>query len=540
MGKDNLIIVIPAIKKTVAFQDDLVKKLGGISLIQRAINKALRVEDNKNNIYLLTDSDEIRLIAERNKINSFWNPELVLNGMIGNKFIINYLKKLQINCHYFLLLSPYVPLLEVEIILDAFQVFKKSQSNILKPIKKIKKNIYSKKNISLYEIPFNIQRDLLSIELNAFTIFDSSLLKNPPLTKISLQHWPVEPDLFEIESYHDWWVCEKLLNRKRILFRVIGDKKIGMGHIYRSLSLAHEITDHEILFVCDEGNAVAVNKLAGYDYWLGIYQKEEIVKKIIELKPDLVINDILDTSQKDISPLKKNGIKVLNFEDLGEGSFLSDITINELYDSPRFEGKNILWGSGYFFIRDEFNDAKENVFKNKVDSILISFGGTDQHNLTLTIYRLIKDICKLNNIKINIVTGPGYMDFENLKEEVRNDTLVELTNSTGVISSIMEKSQIAIISNGRTVYELAQMNIPAIVLSQHEREQNHDFSIESNGFIDLGIYRDNITEIDVVNNLNKLIEDDSFRKMLFNNMQKISFRENKKKVIKTIINLISD
>ena len=66
------------------------------------------------------------------------------------------------------------------------------------------------------------------------------------------------------------------------------------------------------------------------------------------------------------------------------------------------------------------------------------------------------------------------------------------------------------------------------------------FSIESNGFIDLGIYRDNITEIDVVNNLNKLIEDDSFRKMLFSNMQKISFRENKKKVIRTIINLISD
>jgi len=324
------------------------------------------------------------------------------------------------------------------------------------------------------------------------------------------------------------------------LFRVVGDKKIGMGHIYRSLSIAHEISDHEILFVCDEGNAIAVNKLAGYDYWLEVYKKEEIVKKIIELKPDLVINDILDTTQEDILPLKKNGIKVMNFEDLGDGACLADITINELYDNPRFDSKNILWGNGYFFIRDEFNGAKENVYKNKVESILISFGGTDQHNLTLTIYRLIKDICKFNNIKMYIVTGPGYIDFEHLKEEVNNDVLVELTNATGIISSIMEKSQVAIISNGRTVYELAQMNIPAIVISQHERECNHDFSVESNGFIDLGIYRDNITNIDVVNNLNKLIEDDSFRKMLMSNMQKISFTENKKKVIKTIINLIAD
>ena len=540
MEQDNLIVVIPASKKTVAFQDDLVKKLGGISLIQRAIDKALHIEDDKNNVYLLTDSDEIRLIADRNKINSFFSPKLDLNGIEGNKFIINYLQKLQSNCQYFLLLSPYVPLLKVKIIFDAIQAFKKSQCNVLKPIKKIKKNFNSKKNLSLYEMPFNTQSDLLSIESNAFTIFEASLLKNSSSTKLSLQHWPVSHDLLEIESYHDWWVCEKLLNRKRILFRVVGDKKIGMGHIYRSLSIAHEISDHEILFVCDEGNAIAVNKLAGYDYWLEVYKKEEIVKKIIELKPDLVINDILDTTQEDILPLKKNGIKVMNFEDLGDGACLADITINELYDNPRFDSKNILWGNGYFFIRDEFNGAKENVYKNKVESILISFGGTDQHNLTLTIYRSIKDICKFNNIKMYIVTGPGYIDFEHLKEEVNNDVLVELTNATGVISSIMEKSQVAIISNGRTVYELAQMNIPAIVISQHERECNHDFSVESNGFIDLGIYRDNITDIDVVNNLNKLIEDDSFRKMLMSNMQKISFIENKKKVIKTIINLIAD
>jgi len=541
MNQDNLFVVIPAIKKTVAFQDDLVKKLGGISLIQRAINKSTSIESNKNNICLLTDSDEIRLIADRNNINSYWSPGLVLDGKEGNKFIISYLQKLQIDCKYILVLSPYVPLLSVEKIFDAINALIKSQCNVLKPIKKVKHNINLGQNLSLYEMPFNTKNNLISIESSAFTIFESSLLnKNSSSIKLSFHHWLVSDDLLEIESYHDWWVCEKLLNRKRILFRVIGDKKIGMGHIYRSLSLAHEISDHEILFVCDESNAVAVNKLAGYDYWLGIYEKDEIVNQIIDLKPDLLVNDILDTTLEDILPFKKKGIKVINFEDLGEGATLSDLTINELYDRPRFNGLNILWGSKYFFLRDEFNDAKENVYTNKVNSILISFGGTDQHNLTLTIYRSIKDICKLNKIKIHIVTGPGYIDFESLKNEVSIDNLVELTNATGVISSFMEKSQIAIVSNGRTVYELAQMNIPAIVISQHEREYNHDFSVESNGFIDLGIYRDNISEIEVANILMKLIKDNTYRKMLISNMQKISFRENKKKVIRIMNNLIAN
>ena len=44
----------------------------------------------------------------------------------------------------------------------------------------------------------------------------------------------------------------------------------------------------------------------------------------------------------------------------------------------------------------------------------------------------------------------------------------------------MEQSQLAIVSNGRTLYELAHMNIPAIVLSQHKRESTHSFAYEEN------------------------------------------------------------
>ena len=65
---------------------------------------------------------------------------------------------------------------------------------------------------------------------------------------------------------------------------------------------------------------------------------------------------------------------------------------------------------------------------------------------------------------------------------------ISLTHSTNVISKYMLKSDIAICSNGRTVHELAHLNIPSIVISQHNRELTHNFSNPKNGVISIGKY----------------------------------------------------
>ena len=57
-------IVIPAIKKNAVIPDQLVKKLAGVTLVQRAINTARGVLPGED-IVVLTDSQEISLICER-------------------------------------------------------------------------------------------------------------------------------------------------------------------------------------------------------------------------------------------------------------------------------------------------------------------------------------------------------------------------------------------------------------------------------------------------------------------------------------------
>ena len=535
MSSNNLTILITALKKTVAFQDDLVKKLAGTSLIQRAINKAFELGVDQSKIYLLTDSEEICLIAERNNVQAYLDPKLIWNKLESAEKLSQYLKTFIQNNEYVLVLSPYAPLVSVELILRAKKALVDSDKDLLKPTKMVKRSLYDDSGQSIFATLFDREDQIHTMGSQAFFLLRSDFLIKKLKQKFRILSWPVQHEMIEIQSYQDWWICEKLLNRKRIVFRVIGNDKVGMGHIYRALSLAHEITDHEILFVSDIENTIAVNKLAGYEYWLGIYEKGEILDSIISLKPDLVINDILSTTEADVMPLRENGIKVINFEDLGEGAKLANLTINELYDTPQIEGDNILWGYQYFFVRDEFYDAKSHRFKKKVDTILLTFGGTDQNNLSDKVYEAIHKTCQLRRIRLHIVTGAGYKGYAQLKAKTKGDPLVSLNRSTGVMSRIMEKSQIAIVSNGRTVYELAHMNIPGIVISQHQRESTHNFASTETGFVSFGLYESENSEAELVIQLKKLLDDEGYRRQLFNQTKKYRFNDNKKKVLKAIL-----
>ena len=55
------------------------------------------------------------------------------------------------------------------------------------------------------------------------------------------------------------------------------------------------------------------------------------------------------------------------------------------------------------------------------------------------------------------------------------------------VSTYMANADLAFTSQGRTVFELASMGIPAIVMAQNEREQLHTFAQMENGFINLGL-----------------------------------------------------
>jgi spore coat polysaccharide biosynthesis predicted glycosyltransferase SpsG len=248
----------------------------------------------------------------------------------------------------------------------------------------------------------------VSHESNAFLVLRRGILVGRVTHNLNIENWMVNEEAIEIQSLHEWWISEKILSRKRIVFRVIGNDEVGMGHIYRAKSLAHEMHDHEVIFVTDNGSEAAVRKLVGSEYRVYVFPWGEIVNRVIELSPDLVINDMLDTNTEDINTLSERKIRVVNFEDLGTGASVANLTINELYDNATISGNNMRWGYDYFFVREEFEYAEPRPFDKNVTAILLTFGGTDQHNMSQAIYQAVWELCNQLGIAIHVVTGPGY------------------------------------------------------------------------------------------------------------------------------------
>jgi spore coat polysaccharide biosynthesis predicted glycosyltransferase SpsG len=439
-----------------------------------------------------------------------------------------------------MVLSPYNPLIKASELQNAYRYYFNRGAELLVPVNRELLRPYVPWSRQVRQMLNDGTEREFAAESRAFCIFRGNLLRELQDRLVEPVTYLLNERMIEIRSYEDWWLCEKLLNRRRIVFRVIGHKDVGMGNLYRSLALAHEITDHEIRFVCDIKSSVAANKLAGSDYWLGVYEPDVIEKAIIDLQPDLVVNDILNTDADYIRCLRKHGIRVINFEDLGSGATETDLTINDLFDEPLVTGENILWGNQWFFVRDEFTDAKPHRFEKRVSRILLTFGGTDPNDLTRKILHAVLPYCAKQSIAIDVVSGEGYGHIKELEQEIDKIITPEVkyTYATGVISNIMEKTELAISSNGRTIYELAHMNIPAIVLAQNEREKTHCFACEENGFIPLGIYKGEVSDHAVCAALRRLVKNSDYRHDLFSRLQNSNFARNKRKVVQRILALL--
>ncbi|MFX0001760.1 MAG: PseG/SpsG family protein [Candidatus Hermodarchaeota archaeon] len=318
----------------------------------------------------------------------------------------------------------------------------------------------------------------------------------------------------------------------KIIICVDGYDVIGLGHIYRTISLANKLKDHNILFVSKKKHQLGIDLIRKHNLNLKVFETiREFWEIVSNFDPTTVINDILDTQVNYINSLKDKKIFVVNFEDLGEGSKYSDLTINALYEGSN--AGNYYWGKDYYILREEFHNIGNNEIKKEVNNILITYGGTDPNNYSKKVLEAINDL-NLKDLKINIILGLGYKQPELLKQSVK-DYKLDLTIKQNVknISTYMLQADIAFTSAGRTVYELASIGTPTIVLAQNEREMLHTFANEKNGIINLGLGY-NCSDKKIKDVFLKVFNNFKYRKKVHNLMLK-----NKLKLgINNVINLI--
>ncbi len=544
--KTKIIAIIPARGGSKEVPRKNIKLLAGKPLIAYSIEPALKSK-YIDKVVVSTEDEEIAEISKKYGAEVIERPEKLakdetsLDPVIFNA-VNSIEKKEDIKYDFVLTLQPTSPLLTTETVNKAIETMANRDYDTLITVKDETHLYWAKKDgsfIPLYKERKNRQYlDPIYKETGAILISKrESISENNRIgDKIFLFEIPRDESI-DIDNYQDWWIAENLLKKRTIVFRVDGDNEIGLGHVYRMVTLANRmIFNHNIIFLMDNTKRSGIEKVKEYHYPIITFEGEDALFKNLEkINPDIVINDVLDTDKEYILKLKNKGYFVVNFEDLGSGSESADLVINALYENS-YPPENHYYGYKYVCFRDEFFIFSKKNIQKKVKEILITFGGTDPNNLTL---RTLKAIEKLNlkDIFIKVILGLGY----NQKEEINNYVnalkkrgfMVDTKENVKMMAKEMYDANIVITSNGRTIYEVASIGTPCISISQNEREVRHLFVHNSRCVMDLGIAC-NVSEDNIASAIKELIKNYELRKEMNKKLLKFDFKKGTDRVLRLI------
>ena len=335
----------------------------------------------------------------------------------------------------------------------------------------------------------------------------------------------------DIDSVADWWVAEKALNRRRIVFRVDGSREIGMGHVYRALTLAGHLLDHELLFLMREDHPAGVDLVRASHYPVQTFERDPVTA-LAGARPDIVINDILDTELDYVRALRDHGWFVVNFEDLGPGNHAAHLVVNALYN-PRYPEPHMVWGVQYADLRDEFYSAPFKIVKPDVRRVLVTFGGADPGNLTAKALDALASLP--GTFEVQVILGLAYGPREALRQRIAAlGPRFELREQVRDMSRRIHAADVVITSAGRTAYEVAAIGTPCVVLCQNAREQRHLFALAENGFINLGLGSDVPAEL-LRETLRRVIDDFEGRQLMSQRMLAADVRGGTARVVRLIL-----
>ena len=538
------LIVIPARGGSKRIPRKNVRIMCGKPLICYSIENAKALKQYMDvDVAVSTDDEELGGIVEKRGVYVIKRPaELATDKVTLDPVIfhaVNYMEeKMGKTYDTVITMQATSPTLKFETVKAAIEFFENSEwDTVISAMNKphlswgIKDGVITKnyeKRLNSQELPANY------LETGGFLITRRECVNENGRIGEKVNIFEIsEEEAMDIDTYSDWILCENILRRKKIVFRTVGKMQLGMGHVYRCLTLAYKLTGHEITFVCDKDSDIGIAKIRESNFPLEVVKDDRDFETFLrEEKPDILVNDILDTTEEYMTMVVKYCKRVVNFEDVGRGAKYADAVINALYEKGE-KLHNEYYGSKYFCIRDEFLEEHPKDFSEEVENIMVIFGGADPSNLTGRLY----DICKVlhkNNEKVNFhfLLGFAYPFKDKIVTDEENHIFIH--NDVKRVSSYMSKMDLAITSQGRTVYELASMGVPAIVMAQNEREAEHVFAGIQNGFINLGLGRDQDDKT-IVSTISWLMSTPNVRAEMRKLQLSVDFSKGQDRVIKLIM-----
>jgi UDP-2,4-diacetamido-2,4,6-trideoxy-beta-L-altropyranose hydrolase len=242
----------------------------------------------------------------------------------------------------------------------------------------------------------------------------------------------------------------------------------GMGHLIRQIRIAEEIRDHNDIYfyVPDFPAAAKILNQHGFSF--------STVESFGPAKADITILDIQDTPSALIQDLKQQSKKIISFEDQSKNpvDLLIDCNLNADNSKNIPPDTKILFGLPYAVLAPEFEQLhlKERNFSEQIQSLLVTFGGTDPHNITFDLVKHIPD-----HFKTTIIAG---FQNQNTLQEFGNARVVQ--NVQDMARTLADHDAV-FCSGGVTLHEAMCVGTAAFVISQVEHQEDKAKAAENAG-----------------------------------------------------------
>jgi len=327
---------------------------------------------------------------------------------------------------------------------------------------------------------------------------------------------------FTVHDLEDFWMAERLLRQPRILFRADGSAALGMGHVYRSLAIADALRDVSqadvaFLMCADHGEGVIAVSRHGYPVRVAKDARlETLLEHVRDFSPAILINDLPRLDAAYVRALSHVGATTVNLvdtlDDLERTEHYAQVIVSVMGED-RETPEGFYAGPEYAILRSHFHGKRKEV-RSEPRLVLLTFGGSDPQGLTLKAAQALTGLPPA--VEVVAVAGPAFSyrrEFEDLQGRLPRKVPM-INEAGGHIADLMLEADVVVCSGGMSVYEIAALGTPGIVLGQNAREDRRMREFAHHGTLEyLGLGTE-VDEASLQGAVRSLLEDVARRRAM--------------------------
>lgn len=184
------------------------------------------------------------------------------------------------------------------------------------------------------------------------------------------------------------------------------------------------------------------------------------------------------------------GVRLAVCDDYGHTTrYQADLILNQNFSADpqwyagRADGCRLAMGSAYVLLRQEFSDWSGSARRiaEVATKVLVTMGGSDPDNVTCAV---LAELRKIPGLEVVVAVGggnPHRAAVAALVQEPANAATLRMEVDCPAMPELMAWADVAVTAGGSTLWELAYMGLPAIMLVIAENQAPAALALQTAG-----------------------------------------------------------